>query len=335
MVFFFLILLGSMAMAQWNLAESNSTASFRGIHNAGKGIIWASGTNGTVLRSEDDGYMWQQCSVPPDAQKLDFRGVFGWDADHASVMSIGTGAASRLYETTDGCATWHLLFENPDRDGFWDALLFHGKGGFILGDPVKGRFVLFRSDDSGKHWQRDDGSGLAAAPEGEGVFAASNSSLVVLPNSQLLFATGGVGGPHVFRRDKDGNWSNTKVPINGGTESAGAFSIAFRDNSHGIAVGGDYKNPAQSDRTAAWTSDGGVTWHSATRFPSGFRSAVAWDQSIQAWIAAGPNGSDASRDDGRTWRQLDSGNWNALSLPWAAGPKGRIASLDFNAPSRK
>jgi photosystem II stability/assembly factor-like uncharacterized protein len=102
------------------------------------------------------------------------------------VMSSGQGVESRLYETTDGCATWHLLFENPDRDGFWDALTFRGSGGFILGDPVGGRFVIYRSDDRGRHWHRDNSPGLSAATDGEGVFAASNSAMVLRPDSELL-----------------------------------------------------------------------------------------------------------------------------------------------------
>ena len=115
----------------------------------------------------------------------------------------------------------------------------------------------------------------------------------------------------------------------GGEPSAGIFSLAFRDDLHGVAVGGEYQKPTRTQGTAAWTSDGGRTWHAATSFPSGYRSAVAWNQRAQAWISVGPNGSDISRDDGRTWTRFDSGNWNALSVPWAAGPKGRIASLDL------
>ncbi len=206
----------ALASAQWSFAMTDSTASLRGIHNTGGGVIWASGAAGTILRSEDEGYMWQTCSVPPDAAKLDFRAIFGWDANHAEVMASGPGVASRLYETTDGCATWHLLFENPDRDGFWDALTFHGNTGFILGDPVGGRFVLYRSDDLGRHWHRENSPALAAAAAGEGVFAASNSSLVVLSNFQLLFATGGIGGPRVFRVNSSGEWNATKVPMAGG-----------------------------------------------------------------------------------------------------------------------
>lgn len=323
-----------VAFAQWNTALTGSTADLRGIHNVGGGVIWAGGTNGTVLRSEDDGYMWQICKMPPDTAKLDFRAVFAWDADHAQVVSSGTGAQSRLYETADGGATWRLLFQNPDAQGFWDALAYRAKSGYILGDPVDGRFVLYRSDDLGRHWHRENSAGPAAAAQGEGVFAASNSSLVVLPNQTILFGTGGKGGPRVFRSTNSHDWNAVNVPVTGGKDSAGIFSLAFRDALNGVAVGGDYQKPDETAGTAAWTSDGGLTWHAANRFPGGYRSAVEWDAHAGEWIAVGTNGSDSSNDDGRTWRRVDTGNWNALSLPWVAGPKGRIASLNIAAKQR-
>jgi hypothetical protein len=152
--------------------------------------------------------------------------------------------------------------------------------------------------------------------------------LTILPDSTILFGTGGKGGPRVFRSDAPRHWTAIKVSMAGGKDSAGIFSLAFRDATHGLAVGGNYQNPAETAGTAAWTSDAGATWHPATRFPSGYRSSVAWSRALRVWIAVGPNGSDLSRDDGRTWEQFDSGDWNALSLPWVAGPKGRIASMN-------
>ncbi len=56
----------SCANAQWEIEESHTTASLRGIHNAGGGVAWACGTNGTVLRTEDGGYLWQTCTIPPE-----------------------------------------------------------------------------------------------------------------------------------------------------------------------------------------------------------------------------------------------------------------------------
>jgi hypothetical protein len=42
----------------------------------------------------------------------------------------------------------------------------------------------------------------------------------------------------------------------------------------------------------------------------------------------GTNGSDISRDDGKTWQSLDDGNWNAVSLPFVVGMNGRIGRLN-------
>ena len=104
---------------------------------------------------------------------------------------------------------------------------------------------------------------------------------------------------------------------------------------HLVAVGGDYEKPNESKGTAAYSTDGGKTWTAATVPPHGYRSAVAWDKADRAWIAVGTNGSDYSRDDGKTWHPLDNGEWNALSLPYVVGPKGRIAKLaDNGIPSK-
>src|SRR5207249_7018598 len=120
-----------------DIEDSHTTASLRGIHNVGGGVAWASGTNGTVLRTEDGGYLWQTCTIPSGAEKLDFRGIQAFDENTAIVMSSGKGDLSRLYKTTDGCQTWKLLFTNPDKDGFFDATKFpNSRLGYILGDPV-------------------------------------------------------------------------------------------------------------------------------------------------------------------------------------------------------
>src|ERR1700678_1183341 len=110
--------LGAVAQGKsgpWELEDSGTTtAGLRGIHTVGGGVVWASGTDGTVVRSEDDGYLWQRCAVPPEGSKLDFRGIWAWDAQHALLLSSGPGDQSRLYRTTDGCISWKLIFTNPD-----------------------------------------------------------------------------------------------------------------------------------------------------------------------------------------------------------------------------
>jgi photosystem II stability/assembly factor-like uncharacterized protein len=133
------------------------------------------------------------------------------------------------------------------------------------------------------------------------------------------------------------SWNDTVVPLAGGTASAGIFSLALRGSISLIAVGGDYAKPEQRAGTAAFSTDGGKSWTAAATPPGGYRSAVAWDPNDRIWITVGPNGSDYSADDGKTWQPLEHaasakpGEWNALSLPWVVGPGGRIAKLNREA----
>ena len=337
-----------LARAQWQMEASGTRASLRGIHSVDGKTAWASGTHGTVLRTVDGGEHWLACSVPPDAAKLDFRSVWAWDEEHAMVLASGPGVQSRLYSTHDGCRTWRLVFTNPDADGFWDGLQFDGaRFGVILGDPVGGSFTLFATYDSGRHWTRQVDPCLRTMEPQQGAFAASNQSMAVIPlpdtsapdshaaNHRILFGTSGGWlygldlAPLRLIEAAPDECSHRQIlrPAAGNTPNpaAGIFAIAFLDTDNGVAVGGDYTKPQAGAGTAAYTIDG-KSWQPALRPPGGYRSTVAWNASDASWIAAGPDGSDVSAD-GKEWHRLDSGNWNALSLPFAVGPDGRVGRL--------
>jgi len=325
------------AHAQWTIQDAHTTASLRGIHSLGNSIAWASGTDGTVLRTEDNGTHWQHCTTPPAAEHLDFRGIQAFDNKTAIIMSSGKGDLSRLYKTTDGCQTWNLILKNSDQDGFWDALIFEDQTtGFLLGDPVHGSFYLSKTTNGGKTWSQKHNHALQADASLQGAFAASNTSMSVM-RGLASFGSGGVGGAFVYRMAP---WSSAQVPLGSKTEASGLFSLALLSTGPGVAVGGDYLKPNDSPRTAAFTTDGGQHWASSTTSPHGYRSAVAYDAPIKTWITVGPNGTDISTDDGRNWHALNPGSsdtpdadksWNALSLPFVVGPHGRIGLLRNDA----
>ena len=378
-----LLLTPSLAQAQWDIQDSHTTASLRGIANVGGGVAWASGTEGTVLRTEDGGYLWQGCAIPPGAEKLDFRGIQAFDENTAIVMSSGKGDLSRLYKTTDGCRTWKLLFTNPDKEGFWDAFWMNALNGegMLIGDPVDDRFAVFETKDGGTGWHQDQSRSLHLHGMSLGAFAASNSSLGKADrgNGDMRgsgvdffpgFATGGKDGVFLFERWEGPShsktrygrglpgwptpdWSRRRIPLAAGADSAGAFALALRFTGsscqdcgfgaywHLVAVGGDYAKPEESGGTAAISDeDGGWTWQASITPPHGYRSAVAYDTTAKTWITVGPNGTDISTDDGKNWSPLKptaseppdaDKNWNALSLPFVVGPKGRIGKLRSDA----
>jgi photosystem II stability/assembly factor-like uncharacterized protein len=324
-------------------------ADLRGIDNVGKGIVWASGTDGTVLRTTDHGKDWQRCSIPPGAEHLDFRGIQAFDGNTAIVMSSGKGPLSRLYKTTDGCQTWTLLFTNPDPEGFWDALYFEDRHfGVLLGDPMRNHFALFNTRDAGETWQRRDSKGVRVSPGGQGAFSASNSSLIAWTGlTHRFFVSGGRDGSYIYACDGrlepntdhwDAECMKTRLPLGSNSATSGTFSIAVHDSKF-MVVGGDYAKPLVGERNAAW-SVGGEIWCQPITPPHGFRSAVAYDAASKTWITVGPHGTDISTDDGRNWRALKRSSndppdadqhWNALSLPFVVGPHGRIGILRPNA----
>jgi len=55
------------APATWTMQDSGTTASLRGIYSVDGKIAWASGTEGTVLRTTDGGAHWTKCATPPES----------------------------------------------------------------------------------------------------------------------------------------------------------------------------------------------------------------------------------------------------------------------------
>jgi photosystem II stability/assembly factor-like uncharacterized protein len=206
----------------------------------------------------------------------------------------------------------------------------------VLGDPVDGAFVILTTSDGGEHWLRQH---TPPALPSEGAFAASNTCLIVRVPRKAWFGTGGPRGARVFHSEDSGRtWTVAQTPVRNDGAAAGIFSLAFSEARHGMAVGGDYTKPAETEHNLAVTSDGGQTWiEPVGSHPHGYRSAIAFVPDKKMWVAAGTTGSDVSYDDGRTWTLFDSRAFNALSFissktGWAVGPNGRLASYVGQVP---
>ena len=275
-----------MAQAGPRIQISHTTESLRGVSAVSRRVAWASGTHGTYLRTIDAGATWVAAQVP-DASTLDFRGVAAFSEDEAFLMSSGPGELSRIYHTSNGGKHWELQFTNKNPKGFFDSIAFwDAKHGVVLGDPVpddSGRlaFELLMTED-GQNWHAIPGSQLPPAKEGEGAFAASNSCLAILggDDPNIWFATGGKAARVFHSPDRGKSWDAVSTPILQGPESAGIFSIAFRDPKHGAIAGGDYKHPRDDGPNLAFTQDGGKTWTLSEIHPQAYFSAVAFDRAV-------------------------------------------------------
>jgi photosystem II stability/assembly factor-like uncharacterized protein len=295
---------------------SATTEGLRGVYVVSEKVAWASGTHGTYLRTTDAGGHWI-ASIVPGAEALDFRAVVAFSADEAFLMSAGPGEQSRIYHTADAGQHWSLQFTNNNPKGFFDSMAFwDSTHGIVLGDPIPDetgtlKFELLGTDD-GQNWHQIPPANLPAALAGEGAFAASNSCIAILPPAStsmhesgtparhdpfkqaepssevrikvvakpdlnIWFATGGSAARVFHSADRGQTWQVVQTPIAHGPDSAGIFSIAFRDALHGVIAGGDYKRPDEDGANLAFTRDGGKTWTVSRIHPQAYFSAVTYD----------------------------------------------------------
>jgi len=312
---------------RWEPQTSGVAGRLRGISAVSDRVAWASGQSGTVLRTVDGGVRWQTLAVA-GAEKLDFRDVDAVSDRIAYALSIGSGAASRIYKTSDGGGHWDLQFANTDPKVFLDAMAFRDESrGVAFSDSVEGVFVIVTTAD-GRTWSRVAADRLPPALPGEGAFAASGTNVALSGRDDVWVGT--TASRVLHSPDGGRTWTVASTPMATGP-ATGIFSIAFRDALHGVVVGGNYQKESEAVDNAAITSDGGRTW-TLVKGLSGFRSAVAWVDG-SSLIAIGPSGADWSSDDGRTWTPIESDGFDAISIApggrigWAAGRGGRLSKM--------
>ena len=306
----------------------------RGISAVSAKVAWASGAKGTVLRTVDGGVQWVKLNVP-NAEALDFRDIQAFDQNTAFVLSIGPGEQSRIYKTVDGGKSWQLQFTNTNPKAFYDCFAFWDRThGIALSDSVDGKFPLLATAD-GLTWKPMSASKMPSALPSEGAFAASGTCIATIGKNDVWFATGGPAARVFHSPDRGKHWTAADTPIIHGAASQGIFSIAFWSANDGVAVGGDYKEPAKGDKSSAVTQDSGKTWAASTAFPAGYRSAVANPRlKTPMLVAVGTTGVDTSVDSGKTWQHPLDGDFNAVDFSgdsgWAVGPAGKIISIHLN-----
>jgi photosystem II stability/assembly factor-like uncharacterized protein len=333
-----LLFLISTVSAQGEKISVPTQAGFRGLSVVSEKTVWASGTDGTVIRTLDAGKTWTVMTVP-GAEKLDFRGIRAFDDTTAVIISSGPAekGQARIYRTADGGKSWKQVFEEKRAGIFFDAIAFWDRQhGIVLSDPVDGKFALFTTNNGGATWAQLPSAALPLALPKEGAFAASNSCLVVQGASNVWFATGGASVARVFRSaDRGKTWQVAETPMHPQNASSGIFSLLFQTEKYGVAVGGDYAHPQSSDLPSVLlTSDGGATWQEdlPTTPKGAYLSSVTlvWTPHKDSLVAVGITGALFSLS-GTGWRREIAENLNSVSsthrqpgIVWAVGPKGLV-----------
>jgi len=324
-------------------------------------VVWASGRGGTFLLTTNGGETWK-AAVVPGAEALQFRDVQGVSDKVAYLQSIGNNPTDfRIYKTVDGGATWTMQFQNQNPSAFYDCFAFWTpKRGISHSDSVNGVFPDLRTTD-GKTWQDISGNMPPALP-GEASFAASGTCVATQGERNAWIATGGSTIARILStRDGGDTWNAYGTPLVS-SPSAGAFTVDFRDPTHGIVGGGDLDPSDPSNARTATSNDGGQTWKLTNAPPvTGAIYGLSYvrtignggDQEGQGQgqrqeqrqegddggnavvITANAGGAAWTPDEGNTWFTLPgvTGYWAvAFASPkagWLVGTGGTILKIRF------
>lgn len=317
----------------FDVYKKKINSNLRGVSVVDSLTAWASGSNGLILKTTDGGNSWQEFKVK-GFETLDFRDIEAFDKNNSIVMSVD--APAFFFKTTDGGKSWKRKYMNRDPRIFFDGFAFwDNNNGIAFSDPIDGKFYLVKTSDGGDTWKEIPNLNIPSTAKNEGGFAASGTSIAVYGKEYVWFGTGGSDKSHIFFSEDAGvNWRTVDVPIKSSNSSSGVFSIAFRDELNGIAVGGDYKDDKNKTQNCAITDDGGLSWQLIdNNNPNGFKSCVVWNNTFSIYIATGTSGTDYSNDFGKSWIYVDNKSYNSIGISkndgscFLVGNNGAIAKL--------
>jgi photosystem II stability/assembly factor-like uncharacterized protein len=323
----------------WEFVSTGVANVLFGVDVVDHDVVWAAGRASSdgvaaVVRTLDGGRSWRDIT-PPDGRTLDFHDVEAFDRDHALVLAVGRGRASKIFRTEDGGASWRLVFDNPEAPAFYDGIAFFDSDrGLALSDPVAREFRILATGDGGRTWNAAPSDRLPDMVKRE-VARASGTSIVAIGPNDAWFGTAPLAArsnSRVFHtRDGGRSWTAVTAPIPGQPQF-GVSSLAFPNRLNGMAIGGGDPDTDQPS-VAAVTSDEGESW-TAAGLLSGFRLNLARVPALSSAtaVAVGPTGSDYTTDEGRTWHKFDPRDLRGIScLPdgtcWAVGADGMAARL--------
>jgi len=212
------VLCFNLAYGQWTEQTSGVTTSLASLSAVTDNIAWACGASGRVVRTTDGGTTWTPVTNP---SALLLNNIFGIDATTALTTDYAA-TGTKVFRTTDGGTTWTQVFSQATAVAFIDAIwMTSATNGFMMGDPVGGRWSLWKTTNGGANW---DSTGLylpAIAAE-----AGWNNGMF-LRGSSIWFNT---NAARVYYSSNSGTSWNQQTIVGGATFGG----IWFNDALNGL-----------------------------------------------------------------------------------------------------
>lgn len=230
----------------FNEVESGVTVTLRSVSNVNSYIAWVCGASGTVIRTTNGGYNWTNHTGNGIPVNVLLINIYGIDASTAITAGY-TGTNTFVYRTSNGGANWSQVF--TETNGFINAVwMRNSSSGFMEGDPVGGRWSLWKTTNGGINW---DSAGLYLPQAGSE--AGWNNSLWIDSN-KIWFGTNNTRIYHSTNYGNSWNVQSTSPEMN-------TYSMSFDDTAAVFGLTGG--------AALLRTTNSGTNWLSVTTTGTG------------------------------------------------------------------
>ncbi|MEO6694316.1 MAG: T9SS type A sorting domain-containing protein [Ignavibacteria bacterium] len=168
----------------WVEQNSGTTQTLTSVHSSHSQNVWVCGYGGTVLRSTNRGANWINLTgngIPTNIQLVNIV-TYG---NNFALTAGYLGTNTFVFHTSNAGVSWNQVFTQSN--GFINAIdmkegtIGHG---FMMGNPVGGRWSLWKTTNGGVNW---DSTGLYIPQAGNE--AGSVNSLFSTQDNNIWFGT--------------------------------------------------------------------------------------------------------------------------------------------------
>ncbi|MCI0450665.1 MAG: YCF48-related protein [Chlorobi bacterium] len=140
--------------SQWLELNTGNNIRLNSISAANDFVCWSAGENGVVIRTINGGTNWISVGGGAIGSAIIYN-IFAVDSNTALCTTTPSNSTN-VYRTSNGGNTWTQVFSQ--NGGFINAIwMTSATNGFMMGDPVGGRWSLWKTFNGGSSW---DSTGL-------------------------------------------------------------------------------------------------------------------------------------------------------------------------------
>lgn len=308
-----------------NSFVTDSNEHYRGLEIA-NGIAYISGSNGGIYEID--------LSNSQVNELFSIKGRHFRDIDvleNGNIVALAITQPAEIWLKEAELDSFYRVFDSMDTITFLDGIDFiNNDQGYAFGDPSSNIPTILKTLNGGRTWDLILGDDRFPKEAGKYAgFAASGTSIKTIDDNTILIGLGNETGK-ILRSDILGlEWELIDVPYHKEPNGSGVYSIAFKDNLNGVAVGGHWQNTT-CDSSKIYTQDGGLTWNLSNGIQE-YRSCVTYFKD-DIYISTGTTGTDITYDGGKNWELLDTLGYNSIAFQEdghgiAVGNYGQVSLL--------